>query len=342
MSARSLPLGPVLAAVAGTELSAADRERLLHPAAGGVTLFVRNYANSAQLTALCTAIHGLREPQLLICVDQEGGRVQRFREGFTRLPAMRALGALWRDDPIRAKAAAHAAGVVIATELKACGVDLSFAPVLDLDYGVSSVIGDRALHATPAGVIALAGCLLDGLSECGMAGVGKHFPGHGYIAADSHLELPVDERDLAAIRAHDLEPFSALGSRLAAVMAAHVLYPRVDAQPAGFSALWLKTILRGDLGYAGAVVSDDLGMTGAACAGSLEDRAQAAFTAGCDLVLACAPDDADVVLSHLRHEMSAQSRARLHAMFGAVASIAPDGARVRNARALLSSLAVQD
>ncbi|MPZ42861.1 MAG: beta-N-acetylhexosaminidase [Betaproteobacteria bacterium] len=339
MNPRPMPFGPVLAAVAGIELSTADRERLVHPLVGGVTLFARNYADAAQLTALCAAIHGLREPRLLICVDHEGGRVQRFRDGFTRVPPMRSIGALWQRGASRARAAAHAAGVVIASELAACGVDLSFTPVLDLDYGVSSIIGDRALHPTPEVVTELAACLLDGLQEGGMAGVGKHFPGHGYIAADSHLVLPVDERDLETIRARDLEPFRALSSRLAAVMAAHVLYPQVDAQPAGFSQRWIRTILRRDLGYDGAVVSDDLAMAGAACAGSLEERAQAAFAAGCDLVLACTPDDADVVLSCLRYDMPAQSRTRLHAMFGTPASVVAGATRVRDARTLLSSIA---
>jgi beta-N-acetylhexosaminidase len=228
---------------------------------------------------------------------------------------------------------------VIASELAACGVDLSFTPVLDLDYGASSIIGDRALHPTPEVVTELAACLLDGLLEAGMAGVGKHFPGHGYIAADSHLELPVDERDLESIRDRDLEPFRALGPRLAGIMAAHVLYPQIDAQPAGFSRRWLRTILREQLGYAGAVVSDDLGMAGAACAGSLEERAQAAFEAGCDLVLACTPDDADVVISGLRYHMPAESRTRLHAMFGPPASVVAGATRVREARALLASIA---
>jgi beta-N-acetylhexosaminidase len=264
--------------------------------------------------------------------------VQRFREGFTRVPSMRSIGALWHDDPSRARLAAHAAGVVIASELASCGVDLSFTPVLDLDYGVSSIIGDRALHTVPAVVTELAACLLHGLEECGMAGVGKHFPGHGYITADSHLELPIDERDLETIRGHDLEPFRALGSRLAAVMPAHVLYPQVDALPAGFSSRWIRDILRGDLAYAGAVVSDDLGMAGAACAGTLEERAQAAFAAGCDLVLACTTDDADVVLSRLRYDMPAESRTRLHAMFGPAASPAAGPARVSSARALLSDI----
>jgi beta-N-acetylhexosaminidase len=337
MSARAMPLGPVLAAVEGTTLSAADRERLLHPLVGGVTLFARNYAEPAQLTALCAAIHDLRSPRLLICVDHEGGRVQRFREGFTPVPAMRSIGALWPTDPGGAKAAAHAAGLVIACELQHCGVDLSFAPVLDLDHGASRIIGDRALHTEPDIVTELAGCLLAGLHDGGMTGVGKHFPGHGFIAADSHLELPVDERDLDAIRRLDLAPFRALSPRLAGIMTAHVLYPRVDAQPAGFSSRWIRGVLRSELRYAGAILSDDLGMAGAACAGGLEDRAQAAFAAGCDLVLACTPDDADVLLSGLHYVMPAESRARLHALFAPAANVADEG-ELRSARRSLAQL----
>jgi beta-N-acetylhexosaminidase len=340
MSARTLPLGPVIAAVEGLELTTADRERLAHPLVGGVTLFARNFAEPAQLAALCAQIHALREPSLLVCVDQEGGRVQRFREGFTRIPPMRAIGALWAGDPSRARAAAHAAGLVIASELRACGVDLSFAPVLDLDYGASSIIGDRALHRSPEVVAALAGRILDGLAEAGMAGVGKHFPGHGYIAADSHLELPVDDRNVDTILGRDVAPFRALGARLAGVMAAHVLYPRVDAQPAGFSVHWLAQVLRGELGYAGAILSDDLGMAGAACAGTLEERAQAAFAAGCDLALACTPQDADVVLSRLRYDMPAQGRNRLHAMFPRPTAFAGAAgeSRVRDARGVLHAV----
>lgn len=340
MSAPRLPLGPVVAAVEGHALSAADRERLAHPLVGGVTLFARNYVDPGQLAALCAEIHALREPPLLVCVDQEGGRVQRFRESFTRIPPMRSIGALWARDPRGARAAAHAAGLVIASELRASGADLSFAPVLDLDYGASSIIGDRALHPAPEVVAVLAGCLLDGLHEAGMAGVGKHFPGHGYIAADSHLELPVDDRDAATILAHDVQPYRALGARLAGVMAAHVLYPRVDTQPAGFSRHWLKHVLRAELGYAGAVLSDDLGMAGAACAGGLEERARAALAAGCDLVLACTPHDADVVLSRLDYDVPADSRSRLQALLprpsGPARTKIED--RVQAARKILQSL----
>lgn len=342
MSAAKLPLGPVLVAVEGLALCGADRDRLAHPLVGGVTLFARNYADPRQLAALCAQIHALREPALLVCVDQEGGRVQRFREGFTRIPPMRSIGALWAHDPGRARAAAQAAGLVIASELRACGVDLSFAPVLDLDYGASSIIGDRALHPEPEVVASLAACLLDGLDEAGMAGVGKHFPGHGYIAADSHLELPCDERDAAVILARDVQPYRALGGKLAGVMAAHVLYSSVDAQPAGYSRHWLGHVLRGELGYSGAVLSDDLGMAGAACAGALEQRAQAAFAAGCDLVLACTPHDTDVLLSRLRYDMPAPGRSRLQALFPRPPrhEQAEAQRRLQAARAVLSSLNV--
>jgi beta-N-acetylhexosaminidase len=330
-----MPLGPVLAAIEGLELSPADRERLLHPHVGGVTLFARNYAEPKQLTALCEAIHRLREPQLLICVDHEGGRVQRFRDGFTRLPPMGRIGALWATDRQPARAAAWAAGAILAAELRGCGVDLSFAPVLDLDYGASTIIGDRALHRDPQIVADLAAALIEGQHAFGMRAVGKHFPGHGYIAADSHLELPVDERSLQQIAAQDLVPFRTLAPRLAGVMTAHVLYPQVDSQPAGFSRRWIGEILRADLGFAGAVVSDDLGMQGAACAGPLQARAEAAFASGCDLVLACTTHYADVVLSELCYVMPEASRARLHALLPQ----APNAAAAVNARSLAQARA---
>ena len=333
-----MPLGPVIAAVEGTQLGVDDRERLRHPLVGGVTLFSRNYADPSQLALLCAEIHALREPKLLVCVDHEGGRVQRFREGFTVLPPMRALGMLWDRDAQRAREAAHAVGLVIAAELRACGIDLSFAPVLDLDHAVSSIIGDRALHGDPATVADLAGCILDGLHTGSMAGVGKHFPGHGWIAADSHLELPVDDREIEAIRSLDLVPFRMLAPRLAGIMPAHVLYPRVDAQPAGFSRRWIDSVLRRELGFTGAVFSDDLGMAGAACAGPLEARALAAFDAGCDLVLACTAQDADGLLSRLRYDMPQASRERLHAMFGRAEESAIDPDRMADARVLIASI----
>lgn len=339
--ARALPLGPVIAAVAGTELTPADRERLLHPQVGGLTLFARNFADAAQITRLCGEIHALREPALLICVDHEGGRVQRFREGYTRLPPMRRIGELWDEHPAQATEAARAAGLVMALELRQCGVDLSFAPVLDLDYGASTIIGDRAFHSDARAVNELAGALLDGLAAGGMAGVGKHFPGHGFIVADSHLELPVDPRPLAEIEVSDLQPFIALSRRLAGVMPAHVLYPRIDQRPAGYSRFWLQEILRRRCGFEGAIFSDDLGMLGAAGEGSLGSRARAAFEAGCDLVLACTPEDADGVLDELKHEMPPAARRRLQAMFGpgsaGAAAIDREGGLAR-ARSSLSAL----
>lgn len=314
-----LPLGPVIAAVDGLQLQAIDRERLVHPLVGGVTLFARNFADAAQVTRLCNEIHGLREPRLLICVDQEGGRVQRFRDGFTRLPPMRRIGDLWDKDPAAAIATARAAGQIIAAELGQCDVDVSFAPVLDLDHGASTIIGDRAFHSNPDAVVALAGALLDGLDAGGMAGVGKHFPGHGFIAADSHLELPVDERSGEEIAAFDLTPFRALAPKLAGIMPAHVLYPAVDDRPAGFSRHWLQEVLRRQCGYDGAIFSDDLGMQGAAGEGSLAARAMAAFEAGCDLVLACTTQDVDDLLDELRMDVPVASRTRLAAMFGTAA-----------------------
>ncbi len=311
-----LPLGPVIAAVAGLELDAADRERLRHPRVGGVTLFARNFSSQAQVSALCREIHALRVPQLLICVDHEGGRVQRFKDGFTLLPPMRRIGALADQDATQAIEVAKAAGFIMGTELKACGVDVSFAPVLDLDYGASTIIGDRAFHADPHRVAELGGALLDGMSAAGMVGVGKHFPGHGFIAADSHIELPVDERSWTQIESRDLVPFMSLASRLAGVMPAHVLYPAVDTRPAGFSGFWLKEVLRGQCGFEGAIFSDDLGMLGAAGEGGFGARASAAFAAGCDLVLACTPADADALLGEPFDEPTGPWALRLRKMFG--------------------------
>jgi beta-N-acetylhexosaminidase len=281
-------LGPVMVDVAGLELDALERELLVHPLVGGVILFARNYAAPAQLDGLTAAIHALRTPPLLIAVDHEGGRVQRFVAGFTRLPPMRALGHLYDREPALAANLAGAIGVVLAGELRARGVDFSFTPVLDIDFGASSVIGDRAFHTTAAGVTALAGGLVAGLARMGMGAVGKHFPGHGFVRADSHHEVPVDERDLATIEANDLVPYRALaGHGLAGVMPAHVIYPRVDPRPAGFSPVWLKDVLRRRLGFDGMVFSDDLSMEGARVAGGIVERGRAALDAGCDMVLVC-------------------------------------------------------
>jgi beta-N-acetylhexosaminidase len=296
------PLGPVICDLGGTALTVAEAEMLGHPLVGGVILFARNYDSPEQLRELCAAIHRLRQPPLLVAADQEGGRVQRFVRGFTRLPPMRALGRLYERDAARAASLARAAGEVLAGELLEHGVDLSFAPVLDIDFGASAVIGDRAFHSTAAGVATLAGALLQGMRRAGMGAVAKHFPGHGWVRADSHHELPVDERDLATIAACDLEPYRALiGQGLAGVMAAHVIYARVDPRPAGFSPFWLQEILRTRLGFDGVVFSDDLSMAGARAAGGIVERARAALDAGCDMVLVCNdPAAATRVLDGLR------------------------------------------
>ena len=304
--------------VAGTELDADDRQRLQHPLVGGVILFARNYASPEQLDRLTAEIHALRNPPLIIAVDHEGGRVQRFRDGFTIIPAMRQLGHAWDANPQHGRHLAHEVGFVLAAELRAHGVDLSFAPVLDVDYGNSSVIGDRALHTDPQAIADLARALVQGFRQGGMSAVGKHFPGHGHVRADSHHEIPVDDRPYAEIEASDLVPFRRLiESGLGAIMPAHVIYPRVDRQPAGFSQRWLKTILRGELGFDGVIFSDDLSMEGASVAGGVVDRARAAFTAGCDMVLVCNnPPAADELLAHLDYAMPATSLARLARMHG--------------------------
>ncbi len=294
-------LGPVMLDIAGLQLSPAEIEVLRHPSAGGVILFTRNYHSPQQLCELTAAIGALRQPELLIAVDHEGGRVQRFREGFSRIPAMRRLGEAWDRNRAEACRAARDIGFVLASELLACGVDFSFTPVLDLDFGVSGVIGDRALHSDPAAIAQLATALIAGLREAGMAGVGKHFPGHGYVRADSHLALPVDERSYAEIEAADLAPYKELIQRgLSAVMPAHVIYPKIDARPAGFSAKWLRQILRRQLGFDGMIFSDDLSMEGASVAGSVVERGTAALAAGCDMVLLCnAPEAAAKLLDGL-------------------------------------------
>jgi len=269
-------------------LTAADRARLLHPLTGGVILFTRNFESCEQLDALTASIQALRTPSLLICVDHEGGRVQRFRDGFTAVPAMRTLGELWDNDVAKAAAEAERLGRLMARELRAHGVDFSFAPVLDVDFGASAVIGDRAFHGNPNAVAHLASCLRRGLNAGGCAAVGKHFPGHGFIAADSHVALPVDERTLDTLLTDDLIPFAALAKEgMEAVMPAHVIYPAIDGVAAGFSRIWLQDILRGRLQFDGLIFSDDLEMAGAHAAGDIVARAEAAVSAGCDMVLAC-------------------------------------------------------
>ena len=290
---------PLIIDVAGTKLSKVDKKRLKHPLVGGLILFARNWESREQLTDLCRQIKKVRK-DLLICVDHEGGRVQRFKtDGFTHLPPMRALGESWQNDgktgegsgAMRATNAATACGYVLGAELRACGVDLSFTPVLDLDFGASRVIGDRAFGRDPRVVSLLAKSLMHGLQLSGMANCGKHFPGHGFVAADSHTDIPVDTRSLKAILADDAKPYDWLSTALASVMPAHVIYPKVDPRPAGFSAPWLHDILRGQLKFTGAVFSDDLSMAGARVIDgqpvSSTQAAVAALNAGCDMVLLC-------------------------------------------------------
>ena len=311
-------LGPVMLDVAGSQLTAEDEARLRHPLVGGVILFARNYQSPGQLAELTAAVHALRTPSLLIAVDHEGGRVQRFREGFSKIPAMRELGKIWDTHPQRARHLAQQVGYVLAAELRACGVDFSFTPVLDVDHGQSSVIGDRAFHSDQQAIAELAHSLLLGLKQGGMHSVGKHFPGHGFVRADSHLDIPVDEREFVDIELSDLIPFRQMVNYgLTAVMPAHVIYPKVDSRPAGFSPVWLKNILRGQLGFEGCIFSDDLSMAGAAVAGGIVQRAEAALNAGCDMVLVCnQPESADELLQELHWEMPAASRARLAQMRG--------------------------
>lgn len=296
-----LPLGPVILDVAGLQLDAPDRRRLLNPLVGGVILFSRNFESPAQVKALTSEIRALRQPSLLICVDHEGGRVQRFREGFTAIPPMRRLGELWDRDPAGAVRSAESVGRVIGAELGAHGIDLSFTPVLDLDYGASSVIGDRAFHGSPEVVGALGAALVRGLFSAGMGAVGKHFPGHGYAKADSHVAIPVDERGLEEIMARDVAPYKpVIAAGLAGVMPAHLIYTQASPDPAGFSEFWLRQVLRRQLGFEGVIFSDDLSMEGASGAGGVKDRALAALKAGCDVVLICnAPESADELLAGL-------------------------------------------
>src|SRR5216683_243153 len=297
-----MTLGRVMLDVAGLRVTPEEKEILRHPSVGGVILFARNFESPKQLTALTAEIRALRRPELLIAVDHEGGRVQRFQEGFTRIPAMRSLGERWESDAAEARALAESAGYVIAVELRLRGVDFSFAPVLDVDFGSSSVIGDRAFSDEPEVIAALAGAFVAGAGAGGAASVGKHFPGHGYVKADSHVDVPVDGRGLDEIEANDLQPYRdliALG--LAGVMPAHVIYPAVDSRPAGFSRVWLKDILRGRLAFDGMIFSDDLSMEGASVAGGVVQRAEAALAAGCDMVLLCnAPQSATELLDALK------------------------------------------
>lgn len=280
---KALPYGPVMIDIVGLELTELDRERLCHPLVGGLILFARNYQSPEQLQKLTAEVHALRTPPLPIAIDHEGGRVQRCREGFTRLPAMRSLGALWETNPSEAIEAARSIGFILAAELRLNGVDLSFTPVLDLDWGRCSAIGTRSFHRDPSVVVQLAGALIEGLHDAGMGACGKHFPGHGWADADSHYSLPVDDRTLDELAA-DIAPYRQL--KLDGVMPAHVIFPKIDSRTAGFSPVWIGK-LRDEFGFDGVVFSDDLSMQAAGVAGDIVGRVEAAWQAGCDMLLVC-------------------------------------------------------
>ncbi|MDX1497612.1 MAG: beta-N-acetylhexosaminidase [Salinisphaeraceae bacterium] len=304
-------LGPVMLDVEGLTLTPEDRELLMHPLVGGLILFTRNYEGRGQLAALCTEIRDLR-PDILLAVDYEGGRVQRFREGFTRIPAMRRLGVIYDDAPEKALNMAQTCGWMIATELREFDIDLSFAPVLDLDGGVSEIIGDRAFHSDSNSAVELAKAFMQGQYAAGMASTGKHFPGHGQVAPDSHKELPIDERTEAEIQ-RDIQPFRALiEAGLPSVMMAHIRFPAVDDLPASLSSRWVRHILREDIGFEGAVFTDDLSMGGAAVMGSYVERAHRALEAGCDMLPVCNDRSGVIqILDQLPQSVDSQSAGRL-------------------------------
>lgn len=305
-----LAIGPIMLDIQGLTLDAVDKEKLNHPNTGAVILFSRNYQDPEQVTELINNIRAARNGDILIAVDQEGGRVQRFQQGFTRLPP----AARFLDAPDLAKPA----GWLMAAELLAVGVDFSFAPVLDIDCGVSEIIGNRSFSINPDQATKLASDFRNGMNEAGMAATGKHFPGHGAVALDSHLTLPIDDRDLDAIRAKDLLPFKQLiAEGLEGIMPAHVLYPQIDPNPAGFSTFWLQTILRKELAFDGVIFSDDLSMEGAASVGDFPTRAKLAQQAGCDMILVCNnPAAAEQVLESLPVTKNPVSEQRLNRMQG--------------------------
>ena len=312
-----MTLGPLMVDIAGRELAAEDRDVLRHPLVGSVILFTRNYENPEQLAALVAQIRALRSPPLLVAVDHEGGRVQRFRSGFSVLPPMRRVGQEYDLDARQGLAMARALNWLMAAELRAVGIDFSFAPCVDLDYGVSEIIGDRAFHTDAETVAKLAMAAVAGMREAGMAATAKHFPGHGAVVADSHLALPVDRRELADLT-QDMLPYRRLiANELAAVMMAHVLFPAVDQVPASFSRRWVTDILRGEFDFRGVVFADDLTMEGASAVGGIVERAEAALAAGCDVLPVCNRRESVIaLLDGLRSVPGPASQARIRLMRG--------------------------
>ncbi len=313
-----MTLGPVMLDLVGLEVSPEEKEMLRHPLTGGVILFTRNYESPEQLSDLIKQIHATRRPPLLVSVDHEGGRVQRFHKGFTSLPPVAYLGKIYDNDPDKARELATKTGWLMAAELRAVGVDFSFAPILDLDRGVSQVIGDRAFHKSIDGVSNIAQAYIKGMEQAGMMATGKHFPGHGAVEADSHVNVPVDDRAFEDIFQEDVVPFERLiHFGLAAIMTAHVIYPQIDNKLASYSEFWLKDVLRQRLGFQGVIFSDDLSMEGATVAGGVVERAKSALNAGCDMVLVCNhPESASEVLDGLGDYSSAASQMRLARMHG--------------------------
>jgi beta-N-acetylhexosaminidase len=312
-------IGPLIIDISGTSLTTEDTEILQHPLIGGVILFSSNYESLKQLIELTSAIHKLREPKLLVCVDHEGGRVQRFRDDFTSLPPVQRLQTLYDHGQEQACEAAHAHAWVMAAELKSIGVDLSFAPVVDINYNNNSVMKERMLHANPEAVASLSMCYVQGMNEAGMESVAKHFPGHGFCESDSHEELPIDERSIDEILSNDLVPFCRLiDAGISAIMTAHIVFPQVDAIATTFSSYWLQTILRKKLNFRGAIISDDLNMQAANSVGDYVDRSKSALNSGCDALLLCNNRNAVVqVLDNLRYENTGtENQMRLSALQG--------------------------
>lgn len=313
-----MSLGPVMLDVSGLALDDEDRRRLQHPQVGGVILFSRNYHSPKQLKSLVEEIHAMRTPRLVVAVDQEGGRVQRFRDGFQTIPAMAKIGDLYDQDAATAIKYAETFAWIMASELLHYGIDLSFSPVLDVANPVSSVIGDRAFHRDPETITRLANAWIRGMKKAGMEAIGKHFPGHGSVEGDSHHVMPFDRRNFDNIETHDLVPFRrVIATHLTGIMMAHVIYDQVDEMPAGYSKFWIEQILREQLGFDGIIFSDDLSMSGAETVGDYSERAKASLQAGCDILLVCNnPQGADEVLDSLTNYNNPTSQLRMIRLHG--------------------------